>query len=121
MVPSGAVVTLAVEPHFRPSGNRPQLTPRRYGLGRSLWAPRSDAAGSRTGYCPAANTGVARAPPAPPPAALAEAGGAPQVAASGPEDPSLPWALTLPTPAARTTTTAVERLAIRDTRVAPDI
>src|SRR6516165_4369474 len=61
IVSSGAVVTLAVDPHFRPSGNRPQLTPGRYGLGRSLRAPRSDTAGSRTGYWPAGKTGVARA------------------------------------------------------------
>ena len=50
IVPSGAVVTLAVDPHFLPSGNCPQFTPARYGLGRSLRAPSIDAGGSFTGY-----------------------------------------------------------------------
>jgi 2-haloacid dehalogenase len=39
-------VTLAVDPHLRPSGSRPQLTPARYGFGRSFRAPSSDADGS---------------------------------------------------------------------------
>src|SRR5262245_34757070 len=52
IVPSGAVVTLAVEPHFRPAGSSPQSTPARYGFGRSLRAPSSETAGSVTGYWP---------------------------------------------------------------------
>src|SRR5437763_7081563 len=72
-VPSGAVVTLAVDPHFLPSGNCPQLTPGRYGLGRSLCAPSSETAGSLTGYSPGGKTGSPRPPPALPPPAPAEA------------------------------------------------
>ena len=50
-LPSGAVVMLAVDPHFLPSGNCPQLTPGRYGSGRSLRAPSNDTGGNLTGYC----------------------------------------------------------------------
>src|SRR5205809_6140542 len=50
MVPSGAVVTLAVEPHLRPAGNCPQSTPGANGFGRSFAAPSSDFAGNCTGY-----------------------------------------------------------------------
>src|SRR5436309_5996835 len=61
--PSGAVVTLAVEPHFLPSGNCPQLTPGRYGSGRSLRVPRVDINGSLTGYLPSGNRGKTLAGP----------------------------------------------------------
>ena len=44
------LVTLAVDPHFRPAGSSPQSAPARNGFGRSLRAPRSEAAGSDTGY-----------------------------------------------------------------------
>src|SRR6266850_169427 len=75
----------AVDPHFLVPGNCPQCTPARNGLGRSLWAPSSDTAGSFTGYFPGGNTGVPRAPPWPwPPAAWA---GTPQESASGPGEP----------------------------------
>src|SRR5262245_27513066 len=43
--PSGPTAMPAVEPHFLPPGNWPQLTPARYGLGRSLRAPSGDTAG----------------------------------------------------------------------------
>jgi hypothetical protein len=115
IVPSGAVVTLAVDPHLLPSGNCPQLTPARYGLGRSLRAPSSDADGSFTGYCPAGKTGVPLRPPAPPPpAALAEAGGTPQESASGPGDPSRACALSLPAPAVSTSIPTIARTALPD-------
>jgi hypothetical protein len=78
-----AVVTLAVDPHLRPSGSCPQLTPARYGLGRSFRAPSSDAGGSRTGYRPGGNTGVARWPLA----AVVASGGTPQECANGPGEP----------------------------------
>src|SRR5579862_5209009 len=51
-VPPGALLTLAVEPHFLPFGKSPQLAPGRYGFGRSLRAPSSEVAGSLTGYSP---------------------------------------------------------------------
>src|SRR3954453_21867228 len=56
IVPSGARVMLADDPHLRPDGSWPQSTPSRYGVGRSLRAPRSDMGGSATGYWPAGNT-----------------------------------------------------------------
>jgi hypothetical protein len=46
MVPSGAVAMPAVEPHFLPFGNCPQLTPALNGLGRSLRAPSGDTSGN---------------------------------------------------------------------------
>src|SRR5258708_6927519 len=52
IVLSGAVVTLAVDPHLRPEGSSPKSTPGWKGLGRSFRAPSSDAAGSDTGYWP---------------------------------------------------------------------
>src|SRR5260370_27697745 len=48
MLPSRPVTTPAVDPHFLPSGSWPQLTPARYGLGRSLRAPSGDTAGHDT-------------------------------------------------------------------------
>src|SRR5262249_6602806 len=57
MVPSGAMVTLAVEPHLRPEGSCPQSTPPSKGFGRSLRAPSRETAGRLTGYCPAGNVG----------------------------------------------------------------
>src|SRR5262245_2737011 len=62
IVPSGAGVTLAVDPHFRPAGRWPRSTPGWYGLGRSLRGPRCDTAGRLTGYCRAGNTGCAPRP-----------------------------------------------------------
>src|SRR5215469_3061399 len=87
IVPSGAVLTLAVDPHFLPSGNCPQLTPGRYGLGRSLCAPSIDTDGNLTGYWPSGNTG------GPLPAVLSPVRGTPQDWASGPGDPSSAWSL----------------------------
>ena len=58
-VPSGAIDTLAVEPHRRPAGNWPHATPSRYGLGRSLRTPVGATAGRAIGYVPAAKTDCA--------------------------------------------------------------
>src|SRR5437899_1438988 len=57
IVPSGAVVTLAVDPHFRPAGSWPQSTPGRNGFAESLGAPSRDLAGNRTGYWPGGKIG----------------------------------------------------------------
>src|SRR5712691_10260275 len=57
IVPSGAVVTLAVDPHFRPAGSWPQSTPGRNGFGESFGAPSNDLAGSCTGYRPGGKIG----------------------------------------------------------------
>src|ERR1019366_8626230 len=50
IVPSGAAVTLAVEPHTRPSGSLPKSTPASKGLGALFGAPSRDLPGSFTGY-----------------------------------------------------------------------
>src|SRR5215469_6968586 len=45
ILPFGPTAIPAVDPHFLPPGNWPQLTPARYGLGRSLRAPSGETAG----------------------------------------------------------------------------
>src|SRR5215218_9692216 len=112
IVPSGAVVTLAVDPHLRPDGSCPQSSPAWYGFGRSLRAPSRDTAGSETGYCPGGKIGCA-----PRPVAAGGFAGTPHEYAAGPagESPGgvgtatvFCAALPAPTPAPsiRTKTTA---------------
>src|SRR5215472_4181482 len=57
ILPFGPTAIPAVDPHFLPAGNWPQLTPARYGLGRSLRAPRGETAGGCWGWAGAAEDG----------------------------------------------------------------